>query len=192
MGRWFILAASVGLLVGMPTPSAAYYPGYYNVHQTYVLHYDDNIIVRTKFAPLSAAMANGGPLSSKQLVALLDHPKPGEPRMPGYAAEMSDLGRAPQFVTIYLEKEYTESGGKTVWRKLPPVYGLVHHSRVSQQVLVVYAAYNGHYNNAPTLLIGAQGAVKSGPQYNRGPPLPRVRLKMVYIQSYYTPRTRTR
>ncbi|HEY3787381.1 MAG TPA: hypothetical protein VGL71_00945, partial [Urbifossiella sp.] len=114
MSRSLLLMASVGVLTGIPAPAPARHITLIDFHQTYDIYYDDNINIRTIHAPLSAVRANGGPLTAKQLEALRDHPKPGEPKMLGFAGDKYDLGHA-RIVTIYLEKEIPEFGGKTRW-----------------------------------------------------------------------------
>lgn len=184
MGRILFFAACCSVLAS-PAPAPAYHPEFHYVHQTYVIFYDDDLNVRTVHAPRSAVKRNGGPLSAKQLDALRDHPKPGEIAHKGYQAELSDLTLA-RFVTIYLEKEVREFGGKTRWVRCPALYCELHHNRPSEKLLVLYAPYTRSGAQPSTLVIGT-GKPRTGAQYRNSVALPNVRLKTILVHSYYQP-----
>lgn len=168
------LALSLLALLLTSRPASAQW-GVRSLHKinvTYAIHYDDDLLVRTRFAPLSAVRAAGRALTPKELRALRD------PGLPGYRATRDDLGLA-WYVTIYLEKVVPGPGGKVYRKNYPPITCMVHHNRLSQKYLCLNSPRLSAGNSPPPILIG------EGP-LGLGIPLPNVRLKLVLVHSYYT------
>jgi hypothetical protein len=165
-----LLACATAILA---TPAAFAGPPH-AIRETYFILYDEKLEVRTDQAPPSEVKEKGRPLTRKELQALKDE------KRPGYRASRPDLLLAKD-VTAYLEEEVAAADGKARRVALPPLRCLVHQSRPSDRVLVLYHQVVGYGNPPPPYLVG------QGNKGTSGIPLPKVRLKMVLVHSYYTP-----